>query len=152
MLDLSVLSNIAGRERGWDWLFSTLVLLFRVYFKFGSVLSLQDWFIIEQSHQAMSKWDATSFQLTSGWGPYAYFRALEEMHSNSNSAHPLNGSSGQAMEAQTTNLQARPYRSPGLLPEAWEERLPFDDVEFGRRWFCRWVHAFGRLGCVYICS
>ncbi|KAK3421608.1 putative lipid phosphate phosphatase 3, chloroplastic isoform X1 [Eucalyptus grandis] len=68
-----------------------------------------------------------------GWGPYAYFRALEDMHSNSNSAHPLNGISAQAMDAHAMNLQGRPYESPVFLPEARGERSPFDDVEFGRR-------------------
>ncbi|KAI6677094.1 hypothetical protein NL676_037890 [Syzygium grande] len=68
-----------------------------------------------------------------GWGPYAYFRALEEMHTNSNSAPPPNGISVRAMEAQATNLQARTYGNPVLSPEAREERSPFDDVECGRR-------------------
>lgn len=98
------------------------------------------------------KWDTACFQLTSGWGPFAYFRALEEMHTNSNSAPPPNGISVRAMEAQATNLQARTYRNPVLSPEAREERSPFDDVECGRRWFCGWVYAFVRVGCAYICS
>ncbi|KAI3433198.1 acidPPc domain-containing protein, partial [Psidium guajava] len=68
-----------------------------------------------------------------GWGPYAYFRALEETHTNSNSAPPPNGISALPMVAQATNLQARLYRNPVLSPEAREESSPFDDVESGRR-------------------
>ncbi|XP_030529286.1 lipid phosphate phosphatase 2-like isoform X2 [Rhodamnia argentea] len=68
-----------------------------------------------------------------GWGPYAYFRALEETRTDSNLAHPPNGTSARPVEAQATNRQARLYRNTVLSPEAREECSPFDDVESGRR-------------------
>lgn len=45
--------------------------------------------------------------LNSGWGPYAYFKALEEMRSNTHAASPVNALSVQVMGAQNVNERHR---------------------------------------------
>lgn len=70
---------------------------------------------------------------SSGWGPYAYFKALEETRSNSSSASTSNGLSVQVMEAQNVSqpvpeqnvvaFAANNYTSPKM-----------DEMESGRRW------------------
>lgn len=41
--------------------------------------------------------------LNSGWGPYAYFKAMEETRSNTHAASPVNALSLQVMGAQNVN-------------------------------------------------
>ncbi|KAJ0537774.1 hypothetical protein HanHA300_Chr08g0267561 [Helianthus annuus] len=64
----------------------------------------------------------------SGWGPYAYFRALEETNSRSTVGHPADGVHMQPMEIQDFNQQSRrngTFRQVSLSD-------PMQDVEAGK--------------------
>lgn len=43
----------------------------------------------------------------SGWGPYAYFRAVEDLRANSTSGQQMSAVTAQAMEAQVMTQRAR---------------------------------------------
>ncbi|MCD7454804.1 putative lipid phosphate phosphatase 3, chloroplastic [Datura stramonium] len=57
---------------------------------------------------------------TEGWGPYAYFRAVEEVRSSRQHVHPTNG--GLEVEHPQVQLNQRPATATN----------PFEDVEYGR--------------------
>jgi len=45
--------------------------------------------------------------LTSGWGPYAYFQALEESRSNTNAGQSMNALDLQPVNAHVVSQQGR---------------------------------------------
>uniref|UniRef100_A0A5B7BE02 Putative lipid phosphate phosphatase 2 n=1 Tax=Davidia involucrata TaxID=16924 RepID=A0A5B7BE02_DAVIN len=61
---------------------------------------------------------------TEGWGPYAYFRALEESRSNSRQNPPANGLTLLAAEVQVVNQQSGPDHNSSSST---------DDIESGRK-------------------
>ncbi|GFZ00277.1 lipid phosphate phosphatase 3 [Actinidia rufa] len=67
-----------------------------------------------------------------GWGPYAYFRALEESHANSHLGHPVGESNVQFTEAQVVNQQTD-RDNHGLISGAGHNSSSMDDLESGRR-------------------
>ncbi|PSS13442.1 Lipid phosphate phosphatase [Actinidia chinensis var. chinensis] len=67
-----------------------------------------------------------------GWGPYAYFRALEESHANSHLGHPVGESNVQFTEAQVVNQQTD-RDNHGLISGAVRNSSSMDDLESGRR-------------------
>ncbi|XP_057509742.1 lipid phosphate phosphatase 2-like [Actinidia eriantha] len=67
-----------------------------------------------------------------GWGPYAYFRALEESHANSHLGHPVGESNVQFTETQVVNKQTD-RDNHGLISGAGRNSSSMDDLESGRR-------------------
>lgn len=61
---------------------------------------------------------------TSGWGPYAYFQALEESRSNANAGQTANVLNMQAMDVEAVSLQLR---------ENGNAFTSLDELESGRR-------------------
>ncbi|KAF2322546.1 hypothetical protein GH714_018767 [Hevea brasiliensis] len=59
-----------------------------------------------------------------GWGPYAYFQALEESHSNTNAGQAANALNMQAMDVEVVSLQLR---------QNGNEFTSLDELESGRR-------------------
>ncbi|KAJ9163308.1 hypothetical protein P3X46_022989 [Hevea brasiliensis] len=59
-----------------------------------------------------------------GWGPYAYFQALEESRSNTNGGQPANALNMQAMDVQVASLELRQIGNGFRL---------LDELESGRR-------------------
>lgn len=68
---------------------------------------------------------------SSGWGPYAYFRALEETRSNSSSASTTNAPSVQVMEAQNVS-QPVPGQNVIAFGANNYTSLKMDEMESGR--------------------
>ncbi|XP_077245154.1 lipid phosphate phosphatase 2-like [Tasmannia lanceolata] len=69
---------------------------------------------------------------TEGWGPYEYFRVLEETRSSSQSANATNSLSVQRMEMEIPNVQAE-ERSQTRISRARNGNLVLDEMEAGRR-------------------
>lgn len=71
-----------------------------------------------------------------GWGPYAYFRELEESRSSTQAANAVNGCNVQAMEAQPQVDNAHDERSiHGCmgLTLARNSNTTLEEIESGRR-------------------
>lgn len=68
--------------------------------------------------------------LAAGWGPYAYFRAVEALRANSTSECAVNALSVQATEAQAMNRQV--IGSYGETVPGHEVGRPFDLESAGR--------------------
>ncbi|XP_059649671.1 lipid phosphate phosphatase 2-like [Cornus florida] len=70
-----------------------------------------------------------------GWGPYAYFRALEESRVNSQLTQPANGLNMQAMDGQTVNQQQSELRSNSFIPLPTEHNSnsSVEDLESGSK-------------------
>jgi hypothetical protein len=62
--------------------------------------------------------------LTTGWGPYEYFRALEESRSNTNSGESVNELDVQPMSLAVVSPQVRKHGN---------EFAALEDLESGRR-------------------
>jgi diacylglycerol diphosphate phosphatase/phosphatidate phosphatase len=69
-----------------------------------------------------------------GWGPYAYFRVLEESRASAQAANAVNGRNVQAMEAQVGNEQdERSIHGCMGLSIAHNSSTILEEVESGRR-------------------
>ena len=71
-----------------------------------------------------------------GWGPYAYFRELEESRSSTQAVNAVNGCNVQAMEAQPQLDNAHDERSiHGCmgLTLARNSNTTLEEIESGRR-------------------
>ncbi|KAB1205612.1 putative lipid phosphate phosphatase 3, chloroplastic [Morella rubra] len=64
-----------------------------------------------------------------GWGPYAYFRALEESRDETNPVHPMNAAEG----IEVVNQQARRNGSDAISNINRDLRSIEDEMESGRR-------------------
>jgi hypothetical protein len=62
--------------------------------------------------------------LTTGWGPYEYFRAMEESRSNTNSGESVNELDVQPMSLAVVSQQVRKHGN---------EFAALEDLESGRR-------------------
>ncbi|XP_057962057.1 putative lipid phosphate phosphatase 3, chloroplastic isoform X2 [Malania oleifera] len=69
---------------------------------------------------------------TDGWGPYAYFRALEDSQTNAQAVNSANVFNIQAMETQVMNTEARRNTNTFVLPVEHDSGSPFDELESGR--------------------
>ncbi|BFG17122.1 hypothetical protein CerSpe_033970 [Prunus speciosa] len=69
-----------------------------------------------------------------GWGPYAYFKALEEMRSNTHAASPVNALSVQVMGAQNVNERQR-QNGDGFAAFSADRytSIRLDEMESGER-------------------
>ncbi|OWM86285.1 hypothetical protein CDL15_Pgr011109 [Punica granatum] len=65
-----------------------------------------------------------------GWGPYAYFHAIEASQENSTTVHPVNALSVQVTEARVMNRQV--IGCHGETEAGHEESSPFDLESMGR--------------------
>ncbi|KAA8529104.1 hypothetical protein F0562_034097 [Nyssa sinensis] len=69
---------------------------------------------------------------TEGWGPYEYFRALEELRANPQLNPPANGLTLLATEGQVVNQQSGPH-SNAFIPLGHNSSSSVVDIESGRR-------------------
>lgn len=71
----------------------------------------------------------------SGWGPYAYFQALEETRSNSSSASTANALSVQVMGVQNVSQPVPAQNGVAFSSYASNQytSLKLDEMESGRR-------------------
>ncbi|KAL6969893.1 putative lipid phosphate phosphatase 3, chloroplastic [Sarracenia purpurea var. burkii] len=70
---------------------------------------------------------------TKGWGPYAYFRALEELRTNSQLDHPMHdGSNIQAAEARANNQQTGRHDNGFNPGTVGHNSSSMSDMELGR--------------------
>ncbi|KAF2310946.1 hypothetical protein GH714_018687 [Hevea brasiliensis] len=66
-----------------------------------------------------------------GWGPYAYFQALEESHSNTNAGQAANALNMQAMDVEVVSLQLRQNGNEFTSLDEWNlEGGPLNLVSF----------------------
>ncbi|GAV75743.1 PAP2 domain-containing protein, partial [Cephalotus follicularis] len=69
-----------------------------------------------------------------GWGPYAYFQALEESRINTNATQPISALNVHATDAHAITLQTRQNGDASFMPSSLEDNSGsrLDEMESGR--------------------